>query len=221
MAHALDGVPLLGSQAHPQLGGSQLVHGGADEKSLVNALVGEGHVHGLLVVRRLQAFGPAAAHEAIHGARRVHRRHHQLLCQGSDAFGMIRLAEALDDAALVERRARGIAQGALCLGADELDGYERARGRETLSAPSVQWGFDVGCGGNRRFQNGAIRGILGWEGGVQALYQGLVDGSDVLGAVVGDGEEPRAAIGRASLAGRVPMGDEGVDGLGHHIGLHA
>ena len=36
MAHALDGVPLLGSQAHPQLGGSQLVHGGADEKSLVN-----------------------------------------------------------------------------------------------------------------------------------------------------------------------------------------
>ena len=72
---------------------------------------------------------------------------------------MIRLAEALDDAALVERRARGIAQGALCLGADELDGYERARGRETLSAPGVQWGFDVGCGGNRRFQNGAIRGI--------------------------------------------------------------
>ena len=49
----------------------------------------------------------------------------------------------------------------------------------------------------------------------------IIDGSDVLGAVVGDSEEPRAAIGRASLAGRVPMGDEGVDGLGHHIGLHA
>ena len=109
---------------------------------------------------------------------------------------MIRLAEALDDAALVERRACGIAQGALCLGADELDGYERARGRETLGAPGVQWGFDVGCGGNRRFQNGAIRGILGWEGGVQALYQGLVDGSDVLGVIglVCSTDEDRARV---------------------------
>lgn len=119
------------------------------------------------------------------------------------------MRHSLSDAPVASRRVRSVSARM------RLDGYERARGRETLSAPSVQWGFDVGCGGSRRFQNGAIRGILGWEGGVQALYQGLVDGSDVLGAVVGDGEEPRAAIGRASLAGRVPMGDEGVDGLGH------
>ena len=49
----------------------------------------------------------------------------------------------------------------------------------------------------------------------------IIDGSDVLGAVVGHGEEPPAAIGPPSLAGPQPMGDHGGDGLGHHIGLHA
>lgn len=125
------------------------------------------------------------------------------------------MRHSLSDAPVASRRVRSVSARM-----SSMDTSERVA-REALGAPGVQRGFDVGCGGNRRFQNGAIRGILGWEGGVQALYQGLVDGSDVLGTVVGDGEEPRAAIGRASLAGRVPMGDKGVDGLGHHIGLHA
>ena len=124
------------------------------------------------------------------------------------------MRHSLSDAPVASRRVRSVSARM-----SSMDTSERVAG--TLSAPGVQWGFDVGCGGNRRFQNGAIRGILGWEGGVQALYQGLVDGSDVLGAVVGDGEEPRTAISCTGLSRRVPMGDEGVDGLSHHIGLHA
>ena len=48
----------------------------------------------------------------------------------------------------------------------------------------------------------------------------IIDGGDVLGAGIGDGEEPCAAVSCTGLAGRVSKGDEGVDGLSHHIGLH-
>ena len=122
------------------------------------------------------------------------------------------MRHSLSDAPVASRRVRSVSARM-----SSMDTSERVAGK--------RWARPA-CSGGSMWAAAAtaasrIRGILGWEGGVQALYQGLVDGSDVLGAVVGDGEEPRTAISCTGLSRRVPMGDEGVDGLGHHIGLHA
>lgn len=100
-----------------------------------------------------------------------------------------------------------------------MDTSERVAGKR-WGAAGIQRRLDGGCGGHGRLKDGAVGGVLGGKVAVKALYQGLVDGGDVLGAGIGDGEEPCAAVSCTGLAGRVSKGDEGVDGLSHHIGLH-